>query len=105
MNPLYAMFNSGAMNPFGQMGQNPLQRALQAMSNPAAFVKQMFPDIPDYIQNNPNQILQYLQQTRNISNNDIQNMLMQHPYPNNNYNMNFQGNIQGTFGNTNQRKR
>ena len=85
------------------MTQNPLQRALQAMSNPAMFVKQMFPDIPAYMQNDPNQILQYLQQTRNISNNDIQNILTQHPYPNNNYNMDFQGNIQGTFINQNRR--
>ena len=38
--------------------------ALRAMMNPAAFVKQYFPDIPDNIQNDPNQVFNYLQQTR-----------------------------------------
>lgn len=96
MNPLYNMFN-GMMN---SMPQNPIQRALQAMMNPVGFVKQIFPDIPAQIQNDPNQILSYLQQTRNISNNDIQNLVSQHPYPGNNqgnYQMNFQGNGQGNF--------
>lgn len=54
---------------------NPMQKAtyiLQAMQNPAQFVKQQFPDIPDQIMNNPTQILQYLQQTRGISNQQIQ---------------------------------
>lgn len=54
---------------------NPMQMAtyiLQIMRNPAQFVKQQFPDIPDQIMNNPTQILQYLQQTRGISNQQIQ---------------------------------
>ena len=80
MNPLYQMF-SGMMN---NMPQNPMQRAIQAMINPAAFVKQVFPDIPPQIQNDPNQILSYLQQTKNISNSDIQNLVSQYPYPGNN---------------------
>lgn len=49
---------------------NAFQRAsylMQTLQNPAAFAKQAFPDIPDAICNNPNQILQYLQQTRGIS--------------------------------------
>lgn len=48
---------------------------MQSMQNPAAFVKQQFPDVPDNILNNPNQVLQYLQQTRNISNAQLQQML------------------------------
>ena len=63
---------------------NPIQKAnyiMQAMQNPAAFVRQAFPDIPAQIQNNPNQILQYLQQTRGISNQQIQDLLNQNPYP------------------------
>lgn len=76
MNPLFSMYVG--------MGQNPLQRAIQAMMNPAAFVRQVFPDIPVQIQNDPNQILSYLQQTKNISNSDIQNLVSQYPYPGNN---------------------
>lgn len=63
---------------------NPIQKMqymMQAMQNPAAFVKQHFPDIPAQIQNDPTQILQYLQQTRHISNQQIQNLLNQNPYP------------------------
>lgn len=63
MNPLYL---------FARM-----QSLMSAMSNPAAFVKQAFPDIPEGIQNDPNQILGYLQQTRNISNDQIQQLINQ----------------------------
>lgn len=58
--------------------QNPAQKAnyiLQAMRNPAGFVKEQFPDVPEAIQNDPNAILQYLQRTRNISNQQIQGIL------------------------------
>lgn len=64
-NPLFSMINA-------------YQRAnqiMQSMQNPAAFVKQQFPDVPDNILNDPNQVLQYLQQTRNISNAQLQQML------------------------------
>ena len=59
----------------GPMFQNPMQKMqyiMQAMTNPAAFVKRTFPDIPDGISNDPNQILGYLQQTRGITNEQIQ---------------------------------
>ena len=52
-----------------------VNQIMQTMQNPAAFVKQQFPDIPDNILNDPNQILQYLQQTRNISNEQIQQLM------------------------------
>ena len=47
------------------MFQSPVQKMnyiMQAMTNPAQFVKQHFPDIPDNILNDPNQVGQYLQQ-------------------------------------------
>lgn len=71
-------------NAISFQAMNPIQKAnalMQAMQNPAAFVKQAIPDIPAEIQNNPTQILQYLQQTRHITNNQIQNLINQNPYP------------------------
>lgn len=77
VNPLYQMYN------FGQPMQNPrsnispvqkVMMAMQAMQNPSAFIKQNFPDIPAEIQNDPNQILGYLQRTRGITAQDIQNV-------------------------------
>ena len=47
--------------------QNPMQRyqfIMNAMTNPVAFVKEQFPDVPENISNNPNAVLNYLQQTR-----------------------------------------
>ena len=64
-NPLYDMLRQS-------QNQNPVFQIMQAMRNPGQFVRQAFPDIPDNIANDPNQILQYLQQTRNISNEQIQ---------------------------------
>ena len=77
MNPLYQSIMSGRMpqgRPVAQTPMQKMQQAMQAMSNPAAFVKRMFPDIPDSIMNNPNLIMQYLQQTRGITPMDIQNV-------------------------------
>ena len=88
MNPLYQqiMQNSNSQNyPGGFSGvmfQNPMQKmqyVMQAMINPAAFVKQRFPDIPDSIQNDSNQIMNYLKQTRGITDQDIQNIQNQMP--------------------------
>jgi hypothetical protein len=64
LNPLFNMI--GAYQKVNQL--------MQTLQNPAAFVKQQFPDIPDNIMNDPNQILQYLQQTRNISNEQLQQL-------------------------------
>lgn len=81
MNPLYnAMMQNPANRPISNVGMNPTQKigqVMQAMSNPVSVVMQAFPDIPQSMQNNPNQILQYLQQTRNISNQQIQNIMNQ----------------------------
>lgn len=61
----------------GMQFQNPIQKAnyiLETLRNPAAFVKQQFPDIPENIQNNPDDILRYLQRTRGISDQQIQQL-------------------------------
>ena len=90
MNPLYQqlMGNPNSQNsPVGNFSgaiqfQNPMQKMqyiMQAMTNPAAFIKQHFPDIPDNIQNDPNQILNYLKQSRGISDQQIQNLANQLP--------------------------
>lgn len=82
-NPLYQMLNQQANTPSsGMMFQNPMQKMayiMQAMTNPAQFVKQHIPDIPVEIQNDPNQILRYLQQTRGITNEQIQQIAGQIP--------------------------
>lgn len=57
------------------MFQNPVQKMqyiMQAMQNPAAFVKRAIPDLPENIANNPNMILRYMQQTRGITDSQIQ---------------------------------
>ncbi len=61
---------------------NPMQKmqmVMSAMQNPGSFLKQKFPDIPDQYLNNPNLILQYLQRTRGITQQDIQNVQAQMP--------------------------
>ena len=92
-NPLFNMLmgqgqQAPASNPVqppmsgGIQFANPLQKMqyiMQAMQNPAAFVKQHIPDIPDNIAGNPGQILQYLQQTRGITNAQIQSIAQQIP--------------------------
>lgn len=84
MNPLYQMLSGNQsfgqqvavqQNYGGMQFQNPIQKAnyiMQAMKNPAAFVRQAIPDLPPEISHDPNKILQYLQQTRGISNEQIQ---------------------------------
>lgn len=83
MNPLYnVLMQNPANRPSENTPNNIIQRmqqVSQAMQNPAGFLKQRFPDIPAEIMNNPNHILQYLQQTRNISNEQIQNIINQLP--------------------------
>ena len=90
MNPLYQqlMGMNGQQMPAMQMSgmqfANPMQKMnyiMQAMTNPAAFVKQNIPDIPDEIANDPNRILQYLQQTRGITNSQIQQLAQNNPMP------------------------
>lgn len=84
MNPIFNMLmgNQSGM-PQMQLAQpqqmpisnTPVSRAnaiYQAMVNPAAFVRQAIPDLPPQIANDPNQILQYLQQTGRVTPQQIQ---------------------------------
>lgn len=61
--------SAAPMNPFQKA-----QMVMQAMTNPAAFMKRMYPDIPNEIMNDPNRVMQYMQQTRGITQNDIANV-------------------------------
>ncbi len=87
INPLYSMSFGNSFQPQGQsfntpMFQNPIQKAnyiMQAMQNPAAFVRQMIPNLPSNIANDPNRILQYLQQNCGVTNAQIQQAAMQIP--------------------------
>ena len=83
-NPPQAPIQNGPVSPgYGApMFTNPMQKVqyiMQALTNPAAFVRQALPDIPAEISNDPNRILQYLQQTRGISNEQIQQIASQIP--------------------------
>lgn len=84
MNPLFNML-MGNQSGMPQMqptqlqqmpiSNTPVSRAnaiYQAMMNPAAFVRQAVPDLPPQIANDPNQILQYLQQTGRVTQEQIQ---------------------------------
>lgn len=68
-NPLYQSIMSGGMTPVNPI-QNLLQRAgqiYQSMQSPQAFVGQYFPFVPENMRNDPNMILQYMQQTGRVT--------------------------------------
>lgn len=91
MNPLYQQMMGQnvsqqrlAQQPMsgGPQFMNPMQKMnyiLQAMRNPAAFVKQAIPDLPDQIANDPNQVLNYIMQTRNITQEQVNQIARQVP--------------------------
>lgn len=90
MNPLYQQLMGGtpqqapAQQPgfSGMQFQNPVQKMqyiIQAMRDPVAFVRNAIPDLPPDISNDPNRILQYLQRTRGITNEQIQRIAGQIP--------------------------
>ena len=79
MNPIYnAMMQNPANRPASNMNyaqMNPIQKmnqVMQAMRNPIEIITQAFPDIPVGIRNDASQIMQYLKQTRNISDEQLQ---------------------------------
>lgn len=86
MNPLYNMLTNGQngpsqpvspqMNNIPPMPMNGLQgvveRARSMMQNPMQVVRQMIPGLPDQIANDPNQIINWLQQTGRVSPQQIQ---------------------------------
>lgn len=86
MNPWYDRI-AGSLAPIvqqsqGPVFQNPIQKVqyiMRALTNPAAFVKQEFPDVPDNIASDPNQVLQYIQRTRGISNDQLAQIMNQYP--------------------------
>ena len=85
MNPLFSMLMGGTPQRSGSqiMPMSPIQKAnaiYQAMRNPAEFVRQMVPYLPPEISIDPNRLLQYLQQTRGISNEQIQQLAGQIPH-------------------------
>lgn len=62
--------------PANLMGQ-----IAQAMRSPQAYSMQAFSDVPREMWNNPAQALQYIMQTRGITQADIQNMIASLPIP------------------------
>jgi len=69
--------------------QNPIQKMnyiMQAMRNPAAFVKQHIPNMPDEVLRDPtgNSALQYMQQNMGVTQQDIMNAQNQIPQMQNN---------------------
>lgn len=92
MNPMYQMFMNGMapqapqassmpqVPPAMQQVQN-LMAAWQSMHNPAAFVKWQFPDVPNEIAGDASKVLAYLQQTRNISNEQLNQFASQFQLP------------------------
>ena len=72
MNPLYQQIMSGANSPNFQHPIQKMQYIMQAMTNPAAFVKQRIPDLPNEISGNPMAIINWLQQNKGVSNQQIQ---------------------------------
>lgn len=78
MNELYNAYMTNPMNrPMNSTAANPMQRmnqVMQAMRNPVPVILQAFPDIPAYMQNSPDQMLQYIKQTRHISDQQIQSI-------------------------------
>lgn len=86
MNPLYQQFMGGAMQsrPGIPMFQNPIQKMnyiMQAMRNPAAFVRQNLPGIPEQAYSDPtgNQVLQYMMNYMGVTQQDVQNAANQIP--------------------------
>ena len=81
MNPLYQqlMNNTSMQQPqVSNINPNPIQKMdfiRKAMANPGLLIKQRFPDIPDNIMQDPNAILLYLQRTRGITNQQIQQLM------------------------------
>ena len=67
MNNWYNRIMGAPTNQATPQRMNPMQQAqyiMNAMRNPAAFVQEQFPDVPENLRNNPGAVLNYLAQTR-----------------------------------------
>lgn len=86
-NTLYGMPQQQSQQPAaygGKLFANPMQQMayiMQAMRNPAAFVRQNLPGIPESAFNDPsgNQVLQYMMSNMGVTQQDIQNVSGQIP--------------------------
>ena len=83
MNPFQAIMGGSApmRTPTGQMGQQMMggpigmlqgaiqraQQMAQQFQNPQQMVQQFFPDAPADVQGDPNQLLQWMQQTGKVN--------------------------------------
>ena len=78
MNPFQAIMGGAAQAPVGQpmmggpvgMLQGAIQRAqqlAQQFQNPQQAVQQFFPDAPAAVQNDPDQLLAWMQQTGKVN--------------------------------------
>lgn len=85
-NPWYDRINGQGMptpNPYPYQAvpqMNPLQvvgEVANAMRNPMAFAMNAFRDVPPELWSNPAQALQYIQQTRGLSDADLRNIVGQ----------------------------
>lgn len=73
MNPLFNAVMGGApqQNPYQGVMDRAMQIA-QSIQNPQQFVSKYLPGIPQEIANDPNQIINWLQQTGRVSPQQIQ---------------------------------
>lgn len=87
-NPFYQSMVAGSqMMPPMAMSQNPVQALLQrasqiyqTMNNPQELINQYFPFVPESYRNDPDKVLQYLQQTGKVTPQQI-TFLNQFPRP------------------------
>ena len=75
MSQMFNMFGGSPVQQGPLSFAQKMSMVRQAMNNPMMIVKQKFPDIPDSIMNDPNQILDYLQRTRGIPMQDVQQLM------------------------------
>lgn len=84
VHPLRQYIPQQMQTPYGMSEglqfQNPIQKMnsiMQAMRNPAAFVRQNLPGIPEEAFNDPtgNAVLQYMQQHMGVTAQDIRNAM------------------------------
>lgn len=82
--PQYMQQRAPAQMSGNRAFQNPFQKMnyiMQAIRNPAAFVRQNLPGIPEEAFNDPtgNGVLQYMRQNLGVTDQDIQNAANQMP--------------------------